>query len=170
LTSRATWIVGGAPVPKARLSTPTTLLPGTVILRRVMGSSALTPQKEPRDVQGAVVDPITPFAPETSIVQVPLRKYVTRSAPTAAMLPPGKAMTKASRTASVGADAGNAAGSVKQVSVAAPTARAGGAGRAAMIRPTSDTTAAKRVADDMRPPALEETLHWAAGALRRPAG
>src|SRR5216117_2100968 len=96
LTSRATWIVGGAPVPKARLSTPTTLLPGTVILRRVMGSSALTPQKEPRDVQGAVVDPITPFAPETSIVQVPLRKYVTRSAPTAAMLPPGKVMTKAS--------------------------------------------------------------------------
>src|SRR5213594_1996854 len=76
--------------------TPTTLLPGTVILRRVMGSSALTPQKEPRDVQGAVVDPITPFAPETSIVQVPLRKYVTRSAPTAAMLPPGKVMTKAS--------------------------------------------------------------------------
>src|SRR3989454_7698906 len=56
LTSRATWIVGGAPVPKARLSTPTTLLPGTVILMRVMGSSALTPQKEPRDVQGAVVD------------------------------------------------------------------------------------------------------------------
>src|SRR5436309_14757667 len=96
LTSRATWIVGGAPVPKARLSTPTTLLPGTLILRRVMGSSALTPQKEPRDVQGAVVDPITPFAPETSIVQVPLRKYVTRSAPTAAMLPPGKVMTKAS--------------------------------------------------------------------------
>src|SRR5438445_7623481 len=96
LTSIATWIVGGVPAPKATLSTPTTLLPGTVRLIRVMGSSDLTPQKTPRLVQGDVADPSRPFAPQIWIEQVPLRKYVTRSAPTAPTLPPVKLMTNAS--------------------------------------------------------------------------
>src|SRR2546425_738525 len=62
------WLTGATtPAPKAMLSTPSNWSVGEKIRIWVMGTAEVTPQNVPWFVQGAVVDPRSPLAPNTSI-------------------------------------------------------------------------------------------------------